>query len=271
MESLNIAPEQTPANAPNEEELAKAGEAAVNAGNTHGNGGDRSSTPATKPEWVPEKFWNPQTGQVDTEGMAKSYQELEKSRSQQPKVDSNIKLESVAQAQELATSKGIDFNALTQEYNSNGDLTEDTYKSLEGKGIPKEVVKQFVDGQKAQLEQQRQEVLKEVGGEGKYQEIVTWAKTNLEQKDINAYNKAVASGDLDVIKMAVGALQSKYVTANGQPPGRQVSGKSGDTRVSAEPFESRQQYVDAIKDPKYDRDPAYRNMVMKRLEGSNIF
>jgi hypothetical protein len=270
MDSLNITPDQTPAAGANDEELAKAGEAAVNAGNTHGNGGDQTSTPATKPEWVPEKFWNPQTGQVDTEGMAKSYQELEKSRGQN-KPDSVMKIESVDQAKELATSKGIDFGSLESEYASNGDLTEDTYKSLEAKGISKDVVRQFINGQTAQREQQRSEVLKSVGGEEKFQEMTAWAKANLDKADLIAYNKAVSSGDLDVVKLAVGALQAKYINANGQPPGKQMQGKAGNANSKAEPFESRQQYVDAIKNPLYDRDPAYRNLIMKRLEVSQIF
>ena len=268
MESLNIAPVATPADGPDDEALAKAGEAAVNAGNTHGE--QPNADTKERPEWVPEKFWNPSTGEVNYEDMAKSYKELEKGLGQK-KPEGATKIESIDQAKELATSKGIDFNALTTEYNSNGDLTEETYKSLEDKGIPKDVVKQFVDGQKAQLEQQRQTVLKDVGGEEKYAEMTTWAKQNLDPSDIASYNKAMATGDMDIIKMAVGALKSKFTTANGSPPGTQVSGKGGAKGAASEPFESRTQYVDAIKDARYERDPAYRNQVLKRLEASNIF
>lgn len=272
MESIVITPESTAAASPDDESLAKAGEAAVELGNTHNSGQH------IKPDWVPEKFWNPSTGEVNAEGLAKSYSELEKKVSKpaespetpEAKPTGSLKIESVADAQKLATEKGIDFNALSTEYNTNGDLSDETYKSLEGKGIPKDVVQQFVEGQKAQLEQQRQEVLKDVGGEEKYAEMVTWAKGNMAEADIAAYNKAMATGDFGIIKLAISALQSKYVSANGQPPKTQVTGK-GATGESLAPFQSRTQYVDAIKDARYERDPAYRAQVMKRLEVSNVF
>lgn len=267
MESLNIAPESTPAAGPDDDALAEKGSAAVEAGNTH-----KEEQPAKqRPEWVPEKFWNPATGEVDTEGLAKSYKELEKSRSQDNKPEGNLRISSIDEAKNLAAEKGVDFNALAQEYDANGDLTEDTYKALEAKGISKDIVKQFVDGQKAQAAQMRTEALSQVGGEEKYAEMATWAKANLSEADLKDYNRAVSSSDMGVVKLAIAALQGKYLLANGKPPGKTVGGKSGGNSSNAEPFLSRQQYVDAIKDARYDRDPAYRNQVLKRLEASSIF
>jgi hypothetical protein len=268
MESLIMTSEGQPSEGPNDAELAKAGEAAVNAGNTHG---EETNNPEAKekPEWVPDKFWNPQTGEVDTEGMAKSYRELEKLRSNKPVEGETIRIESVQDAQKLAAEKGIDFNAVSQEFNSKGELSEETYKSLADKGIPKDIVQQFVEGQRAAITQQRSEVLKQVGGEEVFKEMASWAQANMQPEDLAAYNKAVASGDIGIIKLAVGALQSSYKAANGQPPKTQIGGTG--KASSAEPYESRTQYVDAIKDPRYERDSAYRAQVVKRLEASSIF
>ena len=35
-------------------------------------------TKPTRPEWCPEKFWNADKGEVNSEAMAKSYTEVEK-------------------------------------------------------------------------------------------------------------------------------------------------------------------------------------------------
>lgn len=37
-----------------------------------------TSAAATRPEWVPEKFWDPETGTVRVEDLARSYRELER-------------------------------------------------------------------------------------------------------------------------------------------------------------------------------------------------
>jgi hypothetical protein len=267
MEQVIIQAEQTPAEGPNDAELAAKGESAVNGGKSPEEQQVQSSE-AKRPEWVPEKFWNPDTGEVNYEGMAKSYSELEKAQSGK-KPEGTIKIEDVNQAKELAIERGLDFDALAKEYSTQGNLSDETYKSLEAKGIPRDVVQQFVEGQQAQAQAQRQEVLKDVGGEDKYQEMTAWAKANLDAGDIEAYNRAMNSGDVGVIKLAIAALKGKFVEANGSPPKTQVGGKR--TSNTLEPFQSRTQYVDAVKDARYQRDPAYRNEVLKRLEASTIF
>lgn len=269
MEQIVINSTEAPATGPNDAALAAAGEAAVNAGNTHGN-----SEPVAKqrPDYVPEKFWNAETGEIDTEGLAKSYAELERGQSQKTQEQAKpVQLETVEQAIQLAKDKGIDFNALEQEYLANGDLTAETYKSLADKGIPEEQVKAFVNGQKASAQLQRTELLKDVGGDEGYAEIVSWAKESVSKEDIAAYNRAMSSNDKGVMQLAIQALAARYRAANGSPPKSQLGGKTSGSATSAAPFESKEQYVDAIKDARYDRDPAYRAQVMKRLQASNIF
>lgn len=273
MDQIVVNESITPAEGPNDAALAAAGEAAVNAGNTH-------SEKPQRPEGVPEKFWDAEKGQINTEALLKSYSELERTREQKPeeKTEENseqgtqvAKIESVEHAQELAKSKGIDFNALEQEYLANGDLSADTYKALADKGIPNETVKAFIEGQKASAQVQRAELLKDVGGEDGYQEIVSWAKDSLSKDEIAAYNRAIATNDKGIMQMAIAQLHSRYRAANGTPPKSQIGGKTSGPSSAAEPFASREQYVDAIKDARYERDPAYRAQVLMRLKASNIF
>ena len=57
---------------------------------------------------------------------------------------------------------------------------------------------------------------------------------------------------------------------------RDSVGSEGDLLTGGRPqqpadvFESQAQVVEAMSDPKYDRDPAYRQAVMQKLERSNI-
>ena len=284
MEQINMTEELSPESQEYIDQMAAKGEAAVNAGNTH------KDAPSEVPA-IPKKFLN-EDGSVNVEAMAKSYSELEKKMSQ-PKAQQNLEVpqeapkedkpteeqpkqetpqvENAEQARELVSSKGIDFDALTQEYNALGDLTPKSYEALAKAGIPKETVDAYVQGQMAVAEKYQAEALDMVGGRDSYNEMAEWARTNMTPGQLQAYNNAVASRDPDVIKFAVGALKAQYESANGYSPKRQLMGSTNSSGESVKPFMSRAQYVDAIKDARYERDPAYRAEVVDRLQRSDIF
>ena len=55
--------------------------------------------------------------------------------------------------------------------------------------------------------------------------------------------------------------------ANGYE-GRMLSGKS--PKTSGDVFRSQQQVVDAMSDPRYDTDPAYRQDIIAKLDRSDL-
>lgn len=284
MEQLNMTPELTPEDPAYIEEMAAKGEAAVQAGNTH-------RDPNAEAPAIPKKFMN-EDGSVNVDALAKSYSELEKKMSQ-PKAQQNLEVnqeapkedkpteeqpkqetpqvENEQQARELVSSKGIDFDALTQEYNTLGGLSPKSYEALAKAGIPQETVDAYVQGQFALAEKFQGEAMDMVGGREAYNEMADWARTNMTTGQLQAYNNAVSSRDPDVIKFAVGALKAQYESANGYSPKRQLMGSTNSSGETIKPFMSRTQYVDAIKDARYERDPAYRAEVVERLQRSDIF
>ena len=97
--------------------------------------------------------------------------------------------------------------------------------------------------------------------------MVTWAKANLTAAEINAYNAAVSSGNLDQAKLAVLGLSAKFSKANGSEP-RLVQGRT--TSASGDVFESTAQLTEAMRDPRYRNDTAFRAKVQSKLARSNI-
>ena len=53
------------------------------------------------------------------------------------------------------------------------------------------------------------------GGEKQYADIVNWAKTNLPQDQIQAFDEVVNTGSIQAIQLAVSGLKAEYDTANG--------------------------------------------------------
>ena len=105
------------------------------------------------------------------------------------------------------------------------------------------------------------------GGEQKYAQIVNWAKTNLPEDQITAFDEVVNTGSVQAIQLAVSGLKAEYDNANGVE-GRMVTGKA--PQNSGDVFRSQQELVAAMNDVRYDRDPAYRQDVIEKLDRSNL-
>ena len=105
------------------------------------------------------------------------------------------------------------------------------------------------------------------GGEKAYSNIVNWAKTNLPQDQIIAFDEVVNSGSVQAIQLAVSGLKAEYNNANGVE-GRMVTGKAPTN--TGDVFRSQAELVRAMSDRRYDNDPAYRQDVVEKLERSDI-
>ena len=182
----------------------------------------------SKPEGLPEKF-------NSVEELVKSYSELEKKLGEQSQptkesVDPVSKTEVKEETKEeqpksdldIATkavdSAGLNMDSLAEEYAKEGKLADNSYKSLEKAGIPKEYVDRFIAGQQAIADQQSASVKNMVGGTESYDAMSEWASNNLSETEKQAYNTAVNSKDLEAVKLAVVGLKARYAQATGSEP-----------------------------------------------------
>ena len=110
------------------------------------------------------------------------------------------------------------------------------------------------------------QVYNSAGGEKEYQTMVTWAADNLAEKKLDAFNSIINNGDATAIQIAVAGLKSEYQNAVGYE-GRMLTGKAA---RATDAFRSQAEVVQAMNDPKYDRDPAYRQDVYDKLERSDL-
>jgi len=105
------------------------------------------------------------------------------------------------------------------------------------------------------------------GGEQAYANIINWSKSNLDKSAISAFDQVVETGSIEAIKLAVSGLKAEYDAANGVE-GRMVTGKA--PTKSGDVFRSQQELVAAMNDPRYDRDPAYRQDIIEKLDRSDL-
>lgn len=116
-------------------------------------------------------------------------------------------------------------------------------------------------------EAQAKELFKMVGGEKAYKSMIQWAGQNLSTEEIQMYDAVMGRGDPNAIFFAVQALSNKYTDAVGKD-GQLLSGKTA--RSEENTFRSQAELVQAMSDPRYDRDPAYRRDLLEKLANSDV-
>lgn len=234
----------------------------------------------TRPDNVPEKFWDKDKGAVRVDALLNSYTELEKMRGKPadntagaeskpadpPKQGETPPPEKPPEnVKEALAEKKIDFDALTAEYTENGSLKPESYEALEKAGIPKAVVDDYISSQAQRAETFKSEMHESVGGEENFTSMIRWAAENMTPAEVEAYNAALDKGPAS-IKLAVAGLHDKYIKATGGTPklygGKPASGVTG--------YRSHAEQQRDMQDARYKTDPAFREEVTARSLASNF-
>ena len=116
-------------------------------------------------------------------------------------------------------------------------------------------------------EAQAEELMKMVGGDKAYKSMLDWAGDNFAKEEVEMYDGVMESGNPNAIFFAVQALQARYNDAVGSD-GQLLTGRG--TQDTDDSFKSQAELVAAMSDSRYDRDPAYRAELMRRLENSDV-
>tara|TARA_R110000851_G_scaffold241170_1_gene393791 strand:- start:1342 stop:2112 length:771 start_codon:yes stop_codon:yes gene_type:complete len=215
-----------------------------------------------RPEWLPEKFDNP-------EALADAYSNLEKQFHENKAEPSETDDNNNTSTQETPEVTNSAVTSASEEFFEKGELSEETYKSLEANGIPKEMVDMYVNGYEAVANQQQQTLMQEAGGKENYEAMSEWAATSLTDQEQEVYNNTVESGDVNAATMAIRGLYARFQSDGGTP----VSLVQGDTSGTsgAMPFSSSKEMTIAMQDPRYGYDNKYREQVSQRLSVTTAF
>ena len=157
---------------------------------------------------------------------------------------------------------------------ANDKFTDETMKELsdmDPKALAQMHLQYRAENQSKEVPPLTTEIVTELkdvaGGDENYGTMIGWAKENLQEKEIQMYDKVMEGGDPLACFFAVQALKYRYDDASGVD-GQVVTGKAPSNKGDA--FRSQAEVVRAMKDPKYESDPAYRQDVYDKLERSKL-
>jgi hypothetical protein len=176
--------------------------------------------------------------------------------------------------QQSPVSKRVDFlkEASEEYYSNDNELKPETIQKL--KEMPsEELIEAYLELQKnnpvAKAEPLSDDAAKtivdSVGGQDAYNDTLAWAADNLKPEEVAAYDNVVNSGNKDAIFFAVQALNQRYKDSVGFE-GQQISGRAPKTTIKG--FRSNAELANAISDPRYRNDPAYRYDIEQKLAAS---
>ena len=193
------------------------------------------------------------------EDLEKAYLELQTKlgKGEEPTKEETQQVESTDISEDLFL-KGYN------EWSQNGDISPATLQEFVSKGIPEQYVRQYVEGANAQIQLMTMEVYNKMGGEQHVQEIMNWAADNLTDEEIQTYNDLIDSGD---INKTITAYQSIEARMGNQTQNRFIKPEQGTAKENGG-FQSKAEMIEAMNDPRYRKDPAYRSQVERRLARS---
>lgn len=163
-----------------------------------------------------------------------------------------------------------ELNSYSTEFYQTGTLSEASFAALEKKGLTREVVQAYIDGQKTHIAQETEELTKDIGGYDQFKKIAEWAGKAIPEAERNAYNEVFKSGNKVAIKAVLEKMNSLYLEANPQPPAAPVNGNPATSAaVPNDVFASRDEMVQAMTDKRYQTgDAAYIRSVTEKIQRS---
>ena len=213
-------------------------------------------------------------------GKYKSAQDLEQAYIElQKKLGSNeqgSEPEQEAEPTEEADQTITMFNSIDDELAQGGEISEESMAKLTAMDS-KDLVDAYLRYQNTLEDVPVQEgrelndqevsaIYNSVGGEQQYQQMTAWAAENLDADTVQAFDNVIETGNVAAINLALRGLQSQYNDNVGYE-NNMIQGKPAQPSNG---YRSQAEVVRDMNDPRYDRDPAYRQEVMDKLANSNL-
>ena len=209
-----------------------------------------------------DKFYNKESGTYDWPNHVR---ELEYRLEQKSPAAS----ESTSEATE-EQSASLDWDAITADVGSNNTLSDDHRSALNNAGIPDDVIDQYLDLMTVGQEYAQQRTIEYAGGDESLNSMFDWARTNLSEEEVTNYNDILDSPNwrmaIDSLRVAsgIGGVDAPQRSSTPRLVEGEVAG------VSGQAFASKQQMIEAMSDPRYKSDPAFRQQVRLRVGRSNF-
>ena len=213
----------------------------------------------------------------NAEELEKAYKELESKIGSQTKSEAEpesekpeAEPETEAKEEKTEVEKAF-LESLWEESQQEGEFKQDTLDKLKGMN-PTDLAQEYLNyrasnQQQPMTQKEIDDIHSIAGGKEGYTDMMKWAQGNISEKEIKMYDSVVQNGDPLAAFFAVKSLHYRYTDSQGVD-GRMLTGKAAKAQPPG--YKSQAALVEAMSDPRYDKDPAYRQEVIEKLSRSDI-
>lgn len=221
----------------------------------------------------------------DAQELEKAYVELQKKLGEGTEASSETEQptdakqeEETEDADETKEAPDISFlDTLYTEATSGKEYNKETIEKLSSMSTEqladmhlrwvKDASEKYIERPADFTEQDAAELKGVVGGEANYNNMIQWAQQNLSEQEITMFDQVMERGDSASAFFAVKSLAYRYNDTIGKE-GQMITGTAPKSDGST--FRSQAEVVKAMRDSRYERDPAYRQDIQDKLSRSNI-
>ena len=211
----------------------------------------------------------------DASELEKAYNELERKLGEKSEPVSENEESEIETEEEVSNDYEPNLLDALWEEGTTDSLTEETFEELKNMD-PVEVAKMAMQ-QRDRMQRAPKsrdftdadvdQIQGLVGGEENYNQMLGWAQQNLPNQEVELFDAVMDQGNTLAAYFAVKAMALSYQDSVGRD-GQMVTGKA--PRSDGDVFKSQQEMVEAMSDPRYNDDPAYRDSIMEKLQRSDI-
>lgn len=257
------APEETPAAAPlpgtpeHDAEMAQRYNEANTPADPAAPAAPAEETPADPPaeELIGGKF-------KSQEELLAAYEEL--AAKQAPAEETPAEGAEETPAVEPSAELNGHFEKAAEEFETSGDIGPETREALVKSGIPETFINTYLEGVRAQSAAIQAEAHGLVGGKDNWDAMMKWAES-LPEKEVTAFNNAVANPDTS--SLAIQGLYARYSASEGAEK-TSITAGADHAAIGGDTYKSRAEMTADMRDPRYAKDPAFREGVASKIARS---
>jgi len=230
---------------------------------------------AQRPADVPEKFWDAEKGEINTAALLKSQADGEAAIRGQQQVEPKEGEEGYVKPEPKEGEEGYVAPNQTKavadasaEWTEKGELSANTYAALEGVGLSKDMVNDYIAGQAAIVSNLQASAYEPFNGQEGYEAAANWAAETLSPDEIKAFDVQLTSTNPAIVAQGSKALAAKYAAeADHEPHLLQGNGNGG---TSGDSYGSSREMMKDMNSAKYRTSQAFRDEVAQKLARSDL-
>ena len=204
----------------------------------------------------------------NAEELEKAYVELQQKLGSKEETTEEATTETNEEIATQPEAEATFLNSLWEEAQGDGEFKQETISKL-NEMSQQDLAQEYLNYRASKTTQITAEDIKQIqqvtGGEQGYKEMMSWATENVPKGDLEMFDSVLEKDDPLAAFFAVQALNYRYRDAMGVE-GEMLTGKAARSELPG--FRSQAELIAAMSDPKYDKDPAYRQDILNKLDQS---